>query len=141
MLIWGGLILDRFGIRFTGKLATILMVVGTAIEYYAMTQMTDATQIVMGYRWNVLVASAGYSLFGVGAEVAGITVTKIIAKWFQGKEMATAMGVQVALARVGSQAAYAVAIPVARACLSAFSLACSMLRNSNIMATAGRLYR
>ena len=115
MLIWGGLILDRFGIRFTGKLATILMVVGTAIEYYAMTQMTDATQIVMGYKWNVLVASAGYSLFGVGAEVAGITVTKIIAKWFQGKEMATAMGVQVALARVGSQAAYAVAIPVARA--------------------------
>lgn len=58
MLIWGGLILDRFGIRFTGKLATILMVVGTAIEYYAMTQMTDATQIVMGYKWNVLVASA-----------------------------------------------------------------------------------
>ena len=57
---------------------------------------------------------AGYSVFGVGAEVAGITVTKMIAKWFRGKEMATAMGVQVALARVGSQAAYAVAIPVAR---------------------------
>ncbi|EKC48880.1 oxalate:formate antiporter, partial [human gut metagenome] len=53
--------------------------------------------------------------FGVGAEVAGITVSKIIAKWFKGKELATAMGVQVALARIGSQAGYAVAIPLARA--------------------------
>jgi non-ribosomal peptide synthetase component E (peptide arylation enzyme) len=50
----------------------------------------------------------------VGAEVAGITVTKLIAKWFKGKEMATAMGVQVALARIGSQAAYTLAIPVAK---------------------------
>lgn len=115
MLIWGGLILDRFGIRFTGKLATILMVLGTGLEYYAMTGMADATGTIMGYKESVFVASAGYSIFGVGAEVAGITVTKMIAKWFRGKEMATAMGVQVALARVGSQAAYAVAIPMARA--------------------------
>ena len=86
MLLWGGLILDRFGVRFTGKLSTILMV-----------------------------ASAGYAIFGVGAEVAGITVTKVIAKWFRGKEMATAMGVQVALARIGSQVAFACAIPMARA--------------------------
>lgn len=114
MLIWGGLILDRFGIRFTGKLATILMVLGTGLEYYAMTAMAGNTEVMMGYKVSVLVASAGYSIFGVGAEVAGITVTKMIAKWFHGKEMATAMGVQVALARVGSQAAYAVAIPMAR---------------------------
>lgn len=114
MLIWGGLILDRFGIRFTGKLATILMVVGTWLEYYAMTGMVGTADMILGYKADVFVASAGYSVFGVGAEVAGITVTKMIAKWFHGKEMATAMGVQVALARVGSQAAYAVAIPVAR---------------------------
>ena len=63
----------------------------------------------------MFVAFAGYSIFGVGAEVAGITVSKIIAKWFKGKELATAMGVQVALARIGSQAGYAVAIPLARA--------------------------
>lgn len=115
MLIWGGLILDRFGIRFTGKLATILMVVGTGIEYYAMTSMVGTTDTIFGYKADVFIASAGYSVFGVGAEVAGITVTKMIAKWFRGKEMATAMGTQVALARVGSQAAYAVAIPLARA--------------------------
>ena len=114
MLIWGGLILDRFGIRFTGKLATILMVGGTALEYYAMTGLAGNETVVFGYKLGVLVASAGYSIFGVGAEVAGITTTKIIAKWFKGKEMATAMGVQVALARIGSQAGYAVAIPMAR---------------------------
>ena len=86
MLIWGGLILDRFGIRFTGKLATILMVGGTALEYYAMTGLAgaDATLFgineIFGYKTGVFVAFAGYSIFGVGAEVAGITVSKIIAK-------------------------------------------------------------
>ena len=115
MLIWGGLILDRFGIRFTGKLATILMVGGTALEYYALTALVGNESTIMGYKVGVFVASAGYSIFGVGAEVAGITTTKIIAKWFKGKELATAMGVQVALARIGSQAGYAVSIPMARA--------------------------
>lgn len=114
MLIWGGLILDRFGIRFTGKLAAILMVVGTGLEYYAITALAGNESLIFGYKTGVFVASAGYSIFGVGAEVAGITVSKIIAKWFRGKEMATAMGVQVALARIGSQAAYSVAIPLAR---------------------------
>ena len=77
MLIWGGLILDRFGIRFTGKLATILMVGGTALEYYAMTGLAgaDATLFgineIFGYKTGVFVAFAGYSIFGVGAEVAG----------------------------------------------------------------------
>ena len=46
MLIWGGLILDRFGIRFTGKLATILMVGGTALEYYAMTGLAGALSLI-----------------------------------------------------------------------------------------------
>ena len=114
MLIWGGLTLDRFGIRFTGKLAAILMVVGTGLEYYAITVLAGDESLIFGYKTGVFVASAGYSIFGVGAEVAGITVSKIIAKWFRGKEMATAMGVQVALARIGSQAAYSVAIPLAR---------------------------
>lgn len=115
MLIWGGLILDKFGIRFTGILATLLMVGGTAAEYIAITRYGGTSEVVFGTKLDVLMASAGYSVFGVGAEVAGITVTKVIAKWFRGKEMALAMGVQVALARIGSQAAYAVAIPVASA--------------------------
>ncbi|MBO5180988.1 MAG: MFS transporter [Paraprevotella sp.] len=114
MLIWGGLILDKFGIRFTGITAAILMVGGTLAEYIAITRFGGTEEMLFGYKLDVFLASAGYSVFGVGAEVAGITVTKIIAKWFQGKEVALAMGVQVALARVGSQAAYAVAIPIAR---------------------------
>lgn len=114
MLIWGGLILDRFGVRFTGKLATILMVAGTLLQYYAITVLSGTTEMLLGYNMSVTVASAGFAIFGVGAEVAGITVTKVIAKWFRGKEMATAMGVQVALARIGSQAAYGVAIPIAK---------------------------
>ena len=115
MLIWGGLILDKFGIRFTGILATVLMVGGTAAEYVAITTYGGTSELFMGYKLDVFMASAGYSVFGVGAEVAGITVSKIIAKWFKDKELALAMGVQVALARIGSQAAYAIAIPVARA--------------------------
>lgn len=114
MLIWGGLIIDRFGVRFTGKLAAILMVGGTALQYYGITVLAGNEEVIFGYKTGVFVAAAGYSIFGVGAEVAGITVTKIIARWFKGKEMATAMGVQVALARIGSQAAYSIAIPVAR---------------------------
>ncbi len=113
MLIWGGLILDKFGIRFTGKLSTILMVGGTGIQYFAITSISPDSMF-LGYKSSVFFAAAGYSVFGVGAEVAGITVTKIIAKWFRGKEMATAMGIQVALARIGSQGAYAIALPVAR---------------------------
>lgn len=113
MLIWGGFILDKFGIRFTGILSTVLMVAGTAIEYLGITVLASAEGGFLDYSTSVWVASAGYALFGVGAEVAGITVTKIIAKWFKGKEMATAMGVQVALARIGSQAAYALALPLA----------------------------
>ena len=115
MLIWGGLILDKFGIRFTGILATVLMVGGTAAEYVAITTYGGTQELFLGYKLDVFMASAGYSVFGVGAEVAGITVSKIIAKWFKDKELALAMGVQVALARIGSQAAYAIAIPVARA--------------------------
>ena len=101
MLIWGGLILDKFGIRFTGMLSAILMVGGTICEYAAITRFGGTEEMLFGYKLDVFMASAGYSVFGVGAEVAGITVTKIIAKWFHGKEMALAMGSEMALARLG----------------------------------------
>ena len=114
MLIWGGLMLDRFGIRLTGKIAVILMVLGTSLQYYGMTADISAEATFFGYKQGVFISAAGYSIFGVGAEVAGITVTKIIAKWFKGKELGTAMGIQVALARIGSQVAYSVSIPLAK---------------------------
>lgn len=114
MLIWGGLILDAVGVRLTGILSTVLMVGGTALEYYGLSVIGGTSDTIFNMKADVFIASAGYSIFGVGAEVAGITVTKIIAKWFAGKELAMAMGIQVALARIGSQAAYAAAIPIAK---------------------------
>jgi len=46
-------------------------------------------------------ASLGFMIFGCGCEMAGTTVSKAIAKWFKGKEMALAMGLEMAIARLG----------------------------------------
>ncbi|MDR1156650.1 MAG: MFS transporter [Bacteroidales bacterium] len=106
MLFFGGLILDKTGVRFTGVLSTGLMVVGAVLKYWAVSDATlQATS--WHFLWwtanmQVWMASLGFAIFGVGVEVAGITVTKIIVKWFHGKEMALAMGLQVAMARVGT---------------------------------------
>ena len=62
MLIWGGLILDKFGIRFTGTLATVLMVGGTAVEYLAITTYGGTSAMFLGYKLDVFMASAGYSV-------------------------------------------------------------------------------
>ena len=102
MLILGGIILDKKGVRFTGKMATITMVVGTAIKFWAIsTHSLDGLHII-GMKAQVVVAALGYATFGVGVEVAGITVSKIIVKWFKGKEMALAMGLEMASARIGT---------------------------------------
>src|SRR4030043_825360 len=114
-LIFGGIILDRMGVRFTGKMATIIMVVGTAIKYWAIsTHLLDGHQI-LGMKAQVVVAGLGYATFGVGVEVAGITVSKIIVKWFKGKEMALAMGLEMSTARIGTTLAVATSIPLANA--------------------------
>jgi nitrate/nitrite transporter NarK len=64
---------------------------------------------------QVALASLGFAIFGMGAEITGITVTKIIAKWFTGHELALAMGLQVAMARIGTAAALACSMPIAKA--------------------------
>jgi predicted MFS family arabinose efflux permease len=115
MLIVGGIILDKMGVRFTGKTATIIMVVGTAIKYWAIsTHMLDGHHI-LGMKAQVIVAGLGYATFGVGVETAGITVSKIIVKWFKGKEMALAMGLEMSTARIGTTLAVATSIPIANA--------------------------
>jgi predicted MFS family arabinose efflux permease len=115
MLIFGGIILDKMGVRFTGKMATIIMVAGTAIKYWAIsTHMLDGHQI-FGLKLQVIIAALGYATFGVGVETAGITVSKIIVKWFKGKEMALAMGLEMSTARIGTTLAVATSIPVANA--------------------------
>lgn len=115
MLILGGIILDKMGVRFTGKMATLLMVIGTAIKYWAVSTNALDGQILFGMKTQVLVASLGFALFGVGVETAGITVSKIIVKWFKGKELALAMGLEMATARLGTMLALQTSAPIAKA--------------------------
>jgi predicted MFS family arabinose efflux permease len=113
MLILGGIILDKKGVRFTGKMATITMVAGTALKFWAIsTHSLDGLHII-GMKAQVVVAALGYAIFGVGVEVAGITVSKIIVKWFKGKELALAMGLEMASARVGTGLALFASYPLA----------------------------
>ncbi len=115
MLIFGGIILDKLGIRLTGLGSTVLMVVGTAIKYWAISTSSLEGITIMGLSGQLFWACIGFATFSVGAEVTGITISKIIVKWFQGKELALAMGMQVALARVGTALALGFAVPIARA--------------------------
>ncbi len=112
MLFFGGLILDKMGVRFTGIMSTGLMFVGAAIKWYAVDN--GFTGELLGLPTQVVVACLGFAIYGMGAEIAGITVTKVIAKWFVGHEMALAMGLQVALARVGTACALFFALPIAQ---------------------------
>jgi MFS family permease len=116
-LIIGGIILDKMGVRFTGLMAATIMVVGAGLKYWAVS-----THMLDGQMWHILwfdvkaqvmMASLGFAIFGVGVEVAGITVSKIIVKWFKGKEMALAMGLEMATARLGTALALSVSLPIA----------------------------
>ena len=112
MLFFGGIILDKCGIRFTGLMSTSLMFIGAMIKWYAVNNGFEGE--VFGLPTQVAIACLGFAIYGVGCEIAGITVTKVIAKWFTGYELALAMGLQVALARVGTACALFFALPLAQ---------------------------
>ena len=118
LLFFGGIILDKFGIRFTGIMSTILMFGGALIKWYAVSHDFDGTIAVPffgSYHTQVVFAATGFAVYGVGCEIAGITVSKVIVKWFTGHELALAMRLQVALARIGTAGALALALPFAKA--------------------------
>jgi len=115
MLILGGIILDKMGVRFTGKMATIIMVAGTALKYWAISTHSLDNVTLIGMKGQVVIAALGFAVFGVGVEVAGITVSKIIVKWFKGKELALAMGLEMATARLGTALALSTSVPIAMA--------------------------
>jgi nitrate/nitrite transporter NarK len=107
-LIVAGFILDKTGIRFTGLLSASLMLAGAAIKLYGMSSWFAGSSLEawLNSWWVALPASAkmaslGFMIFGCGCEMAGTTVSKAIAKWFKGKEMALAMGLEMAIARFG----------------------------------------
>ena len=119
-LILAGFILDKTGIRFTGLLSGSLMVIGATIKFIGISEWFQGTGFCewLNSWWTAMpgsakMASLGFMIFGCGCEMAGTTVSKAIAKWFKGKEMAMAMGVEMAIARVGVFAIFSLS-PVIR---------------------------
>ena len=105
-LIIAGIILDKMGVRFTGLLSASLMVIGAGIKYWGVSWADANTVDWLNVWWPSMPGSAklamfGFMIFGCGCEMAGTTVSKILAKWFKGKEMALAMGLEMAIARLG----------------------------------------
>ena len=112
MLFFSGIILDKMGVRFTGTLSCSLMVIGTLIKYYAVSASPSGD--IFGLPMSAAIASLGFAVFGVGYEMTGITVSKAMVRWFTGHEMALAMGIQLAMARLGTAVALSVSAPIAR---------------------------
>jgi len=122
-LIFAGIILDKMGVRFTAVLSGVVMLVGAVIKWYAIEPGFSGTSIATWFDNNLnyipvfdelgispfyrgmpasaKFAAVGFMIFGCGAEMAGITVSRGIVKWFKGREMALAMGSEMALARLG----------------------------------------
>lgn len=100
LCVWGGLIvcgmlLDKWGVRVTGSIFVGMMTAGAALVTFAITSgMAPKTSLTVAY--------VGCMLFGLGSEIAGVGVTRSIAKWFKGRNMAFAMGLQLAIARLGT---------------------------------------
>ena len=114
-LIIAGVILDKMGVRFTGELSASMMFAGAVIKYIGITEWFQTTALSdwLNSWWVSMPASAkmaslGFMLFGCGCEMAGTTVSKAIAKWFKGKEMALAMGLEMAIARIGVFAIFSI---------------------------------
>lgn len=107
-LIIAGVILDKLGVRFSGILSASIMVAGAAIKFVGISEWFTHTALYawLGTWWVEMPASAkmaslGFMIFGCGCEMEGTNVSKILAKWFKGKEMALAMGLEMAIARLG----------------------------------------
>ena len=112
LCIWGGLIicgalLDKFGVRLVGSIFVGMMVGGAALVTFAISAGFEP-------KTSLSIAYAGCMLFGLGSEIAGVSVTRSIAKWFKGKNMALAMGLQLAIARFGTATAILVAPMIVR---------------------------
>ncbi len=119
MLVISGFVLDKLGIRKTGLGATIIMFVGTAINYWAVKHHFPEGAVVniplLGeMKTQVLISSLGFAIFGVGTEAIGITISKAVVRWFKGKEMALAMGMQMSIARLGTMLALVISLPLAK---------------------------
>ena len=101
-MIVGGVLLDKYGVRKMGSVFVGMMVGGAALVTYAISAGFEP-------KISLTIAYIGYMLFGLGSEIAGVAVTRSIAKWYKGRNMALAMGLQLAIARLGTALAILVA--------------------------------
>ena len=115
MLLFGGIILDHKGIRFTGILSALVMLLGAGLKCWAISTTFPEGATILGIKSQVVFASIGYTIFGMGAEINFITFSKIIVKWFKGKEMALAMGLQVSVVRSGIMLSMIAPVPLVKA--------------------------
>ena len=101
-LVICGVLLDVFGVRLVGSIFVGLMITGALTVFSALVSgAAPETSLTIAY--------IGCMLFGLGSEIAGVAVTRSIAKWFKGRTVALAMGLQLAIARLGTAAAFILA--------------------------------
>ena len=120
MLVFSGMILDKLGTRFTGFLAIGIMLIGAGIKYWAISGHVTGTYALNIGSWQVLgetaksavVAGLGFAVFGVGCEMFGIAANKAVVRWFRGKEMALAIGLNTSTGRIGTALAMFTPLPL-----------------------------
>jgi nitrate/nitrite transporter NarK len=122
MLIFSGMILDKIGVRFTGILGILIMLAGGFIKYWAISGHVQGTYELTIFSWQAIAPSAksavvagfGFAIFGVGCEMFGIAANKAVVRWFRGKEMALAIGLNTSTGRIGTALAMFTPIPLVK---------------------------
>ncbi len=122
MLVFSGMILDKMGVRFTGILGIGIMLAGGFIKYWAISGHVHGTSEFTIFGWQAMaqtqtsavVAGVGFAIFGVGCEMFGIAANKAVVRWFRGKEMALAIGLNTSTGRIGTMLAMITPIPLVK---------------------------
>jgi nitrate/nitrite transporter NarK len=117
MLVFGGMLLDKMGIRFTGVISIIVMLIGAFIKYWAISGHIEGHGLLGMFETkstSAIMAGFGFAIFGVGCEIFGITANKAVVRWFRGKEMALAIGLNTSTGRIGTALAMFTPIPLVK---------------------------
>jgi nitrate/nitrite transporter NarK len=123
MLVFAGMILDKMGTRFTGILAIGIMIFGALLKYWGVSGHVEGMfsiniggwELLAAHKKSAVVAGLGFAVFGVGCEMFGISANKAVVRWFRGKEMALAIGLNTSTGRIGTALAMFTPIPLVRA--------------------------
>ncbi|MDR1719169.1 MAG: MFS transporter [Dysgonamonadaceae bacterium] len=117
MLVVSGIILDKTGIRFTGVLAILIMLCGALMKYLSISGFFGNGMVDLFFfeaNKQAFLAGLGFAIFGVGVEMFGITANKAVIRWFKGKEMALAIGLNTSTGRIGTALAMFTPVPLVK---------------------------